>query len=236
MARANLVWQDEGHFHVVELRESGTSIIGRSHEAAITLNDQTVSRQHALVRSSGGAITVEHLSQTNPTKVNGADLDRPAVLSDKDRLQIGSVELTFHDLAAADEISGPICSFCGRENKRTDKDCWYCGTSLVNAATVTAKKRLAACRIVPNRGAPLDIHDGESLAINADGALQPHGESGPIGDIVATIALEDHQPVLSPGPHAVALTPSGAPSLEARRLDTGDELELAGVRFLVIKR
>jgi len=70
-------------------------VIGRSPTADITLDDPTVSRQHARLRWSEGRYRLYDMGSTNGTAVNGRRV-QTVVLRDKDRVQFGDVELTFH--------------------------------------------------------------------------------------------------------------------------------------------
>lgn len=72
-----------------ELSE-GETLIGRSPTTDITLLDEGISREHALVTfdEATGAHTIEDLQSTNGTKVNGKRV-RSAVLNPGDRIEIG---------------------------------------------------------------------------------------------------------------------------------------------------
>ena len=86
---------------------AGLNVVGRE-AADVLLPDKTVSRQHArLELSDEGAVTVEDLSSTNGTQVNGQDLAPhvPRLLSGGDRLRFGSVALELH-LPAPEPVAG----------------------------------------------------------------------------------------------------------------------------------
>lgn len=71
----------------------GDHVLGRSVDANIRLDDEGVSRQHAMMRRrSDGTVEVSDLDSTNGTFVNGAQI-RHFTLSDGDRIQIGSVTI-----------------------------------------------------------------------------------------------------------------------------------------------
>jgi hypothetical protein len=72
--------------------------IGRHPDAAIFLDDVTVSRNHAVVAREGDVWVLFDEGSLNGTFVNRRRADR-TVLSDGDELQIGKYKLTF--LAAA---------------------------------------------------------------------------------------------------------------------------------------
>ena len=75
------------------LKEEGTTI-GRSDEAELTLDDSTVSDEHARIRIESGTWYVYDLASSNAVVVNGEAAHRHA-LADKDRLQVGSSQLVF---------------------------------------------------------------------------------------------------------------------------------------------
>jgi len=72
----------------------GTATIGRLPECAVTLDDASVSRRHARVERDGDGWSITDLGSTNGVKVNGESV-RSATLRDGDRLQLGSLALTF---------------------------------------------------------------------------------------------------------------------------------------------
>ena len=72
-----------------------TTMIGRSPECDVFLDDVTVSRKHALlVRGSDGAYTIEDQGSLNGTFVNKRRIDSSR-LENGDELQIGKYRLTF---------------------------------------------------------------------------------------------------------------------------------------------
>jgi hypothetical protein len=65
-------------------------ILGREHATAdLVIPDPGVSRRHARVFRSNGAVIVEDLGSSNGTYVNGERLTRPVELGTGDELQIG---------------------------------------------------------------------------------------------------------------------------------------------------
>ena len=172
MTTLALSWPAGGHINVAELKEGRRVIVGRSHEAAVVIDDPTVSRQHVSIFPGSPAHTVEHLSSTNPTRLNGAPVEASAALSDGDVLTIGTVAVTFHDLAARDRRSGPVCHVCRRENDPADHDCWFCGTSLLNAPTTIREPRPVICRVLAAGTPAADLYAGRALVLNLDGTIE----------------------------------------------------------------
>jgi FHA domain-containing protein/zinc ribbon protein len=71
-----------------------TSLIGRSPECDIFLDDVTVSRKHAELSRAGERWTIRDLGSLNGTFVNRKRIES-AELEDDDELQIGKYRLTF---------------------------------------------------------------------------------------------------------------------------------------------
>jgi hypothetical protein len=70
------------------------TVLGRSRECDITLDDTNVSRRHAEVRRENGNWLIVDLGSTNGIEVNGKRTDR-AQLSHDDRILLGRTEVTF---------------------------------------------------------------------------------------------------------------------------------------------
>ncbi len=75
---------------------SGETLIGRNPTTDITLLDENISREHAIVLldEETGAYTVEDLQSSNGTKVNGKRI-RSADLVDADEIEIGNTRFRF---------------------------------------------------------------------------------------------------------------------------------------------
>ena len=72
------------------------TIIGRNPTTDITLLDEGISREHALVLYDleSREYVIEDLQSTNGTKVNGKRV-RSATLAHEDQIQIGFTQFTF---------------------------------------------------------------------------------------------------------------------------------------------
>jgi len=81
------------------------TLIGRSPDCQVTIEDPLVSRQHARVVIDESGAVVEDLKSRNGVKLNGQPLRGPTKIKDGDRLRIGTQELVFCELA---EGSGPV--------------------------------------------------------------------------------------------------------------------------------
>ncbi len=71
----------------------GVTTLGRAQNARVTLDDSSVSAQHALLRPIDGAWTIEDLGSRNGTLVNGRPTSAPTELACGDSLQLGRVRL-----------------------------------------------------------------------------------------------------------------------------------------------
>ncbi len=80
---------------IYEIRSEET-LIGRTPTTDITLLDENISREHAIVLFDPDAdtYTVEDLQSTNGTKVNGKGV-RSQELTDGDEIQIGHTVFRF---------------------------------------------------------------------------------------------------------------------------------------------
>jgi Protein of unknown function (DUF3662)/FHA domain len=71
-----------------------TTVVGRSRECDIRVEDPNVSRRHAEIRQEEGAYWIVDLGSTNGVEVNGRRTER-AKLSDDDRIVLGQTDLRF---------------------------------------------------------------------------------------------------------------------------------------------
>jgi FHA domain/zinc-ribbon domain len=74
--------------------KNGRTLIGRSPDCEIFLDDVTVSRQHAELLRDGDTFTIRDLGSLNGTYVNRHRIES-AVLQNDDEVQIGKYRLTF---------------------------------------------------------------------------------------------------------------------------------------------
>ena len=72
------------------------TLIGRNPTTDVTLLDENISREHALILfdTDGGTYTIEDLQSTNGTKVNGKGV-RSQALAHGDEIQIGHTVFRF---------------------------------------------------------------------------------------------------------------------------------------------
>lgn len=73
----------------------GTSLLGRSSRAFLTLDEKGVSHQHAQLTLTSTGCTVSDLQSTNGTRVNDVRLSKPQELHAGDVLRLGNATLGF---------------------------------------------------------------------------------------------------------------------------------------------
>jgi Protein of unknown function (DUF3662)/FHA domain len=71
------------------------AVIGRSRESDIVIDDSNVSRRHAEIAPGGSGWRIQDLGSTNGVRVNGRTVDGPHPLESGDRVELGTVSVTF---------------------------------------------------------------------------------------------------------------------------------------------
>ncbi len=87
----------DGEFAGSEYRLTAEeTLIGRNPTTDITLLDESISREHAIIAwdAESGAFTIEDLQSTNGTRVNGKRV-RSSPLADGDAIQVGHTRFRF---------------------------------------------------------------------------------------------------------------------------------------------
>lgn len=221
-------WQGSDQPQVVTIAPGQRVMVGRSSDVNVVIDDPKVSREHAAITAGAvpGASHLEHLSATNPTLVNDMPVSGQVALMDGALIKLGDATLTFHDLHARDRVSGPVCHVCGRENTDADRDCWYCGTSLLNAPTTLRERRPVVVRVVSASGAWADLYSGLWIALKPDGSMETL-RVAPSGDVIA-LHVVDGRPVL-----ADPRTGASAEST-AQDLGSGAVIAVDPARFVLI--
>jgi hypothetical protein len=73
----------------------GTTVIGRSLDCNLTIEDPLVSRQHARIVIADDEASVEDMDSRNGVRVNGVQIKGPTPLRDGDRVRIGTQDFVF---------------------------------------------------------------------------------------------------------------------------------------------
>ena len=96
MAGAKLVIRNGGFDGMEYPLEAEETLIGRNPTTDVTLLDENISREHALILHDmeNGSYTIEDLQSTNGTKVNGKVV-RSKALAHGDEIQVGHTLFRF---------------------------------------------------------------------------------------------------------------------------------------------
>lgn len=236
MPRAFLAWVESDRMRIGAIPERGEAIVGRTADAQIVVPGETVSRRHASVRSDGNGFVIENLSSTNVTQMNGAAISAPTPVKNGDRVSFGNTIAEFHDLAAMDRVGDLTCSHCTRANAVSRSECWFCGTSLVNAPTVRLAKRAVVCRAMSAGGESHDLFDGDVLLLRGHGQGEViEGAADQRRDEPAVVARDGHASLES-GSAGRGVVVNGEAPAAGQPLTSGDEIRVGEQAFVVAIR
>jgi hypothetical protein len=114
----------------------GATILGRSSDCHVTIEDPLVSRHHARIVLEGDRAVLYDLNSRNGVKVNGQACREPTELKDGDRLRIGTQELVFCRVdqapaATSAKTTGFLrhCARCRMPYPQEAGACPSCGSS-----------------------------------------------------------------------------------------------------------
>ncbi|MBL4633757.1 MAG: FHA domain-containing protein [Kofleriaceae bacterium] len=115
---------DQAHHQRYVLPATGEVKIGRGSDVDIVLNDNSVSRHHAIVRTSNASIvTIEDLGSANGTKVQGSTLRKNTHtrLHRYDLIEVGTVQIILQYV----DSPARTCLFCptGEFENRVSNAC-----------------------------------------------------------------------------------------------------------------
>jgi len=79
---------------------SDSAVIGRGQFSEVRLNDPTVSRRHALIRSVGTNYELSDQESANGTRYRGVRIAEPVLIHDGDEVEFGEIKTVFHTAAA----------------------------------------------------------------------------------------------------------------------------------------
>ena len=96
MPAAKLVIRNGGFDGMEYPLQAEETLIGRNPTTDVTLLDENISREHALILfdAESGVYTIEDLQSTNGTKVNGKGV-RSHALQPGDEIQVGHTRFQF---------------------------------------------------------------------------------------------------------------------------------------------
>lgn len=123
-------------FHLQEVDlQRGITLIGRSEDCEVTIEDPLVSRRHARILVDGDDITLEDLGSRNGVRLNGKSIKGSAKLTDGDRVRIGTQEFVFcrfeAEAARRAKTTGVLrlCAKCKLPYAREMVSCPNCGAT-----------------------------------------------------------------------------------------------------------
>jgi hypothetical protein len=82
-------------------------VVGREN-AGLTIDDDELSRRHAVLRSVGSGIEIEDLGSRNGTFVNGVRIEAVTLLAGGDSVKIGKSVLELEAPRAAATVASPV--------------------------------------------------------------------------------------------------------------------------------
>jgi len=82
---------------------SDSAVIGRGQFSEVRLNDPTVSRRHALIRSVGTGYELTDQESANGTRYRGVRIAEPVLIHDGDELEFGEIKTVFHSAVTAND-------------------------------------------------------------------------------------------------------------------------------------
>jgi hypothetical protein len=123
----------------------GVTVIGRSLDCHLTIEDPLVSRRHARIVVTEAGAQIEDLGSRNGVKVNGAAIKQTTLLRNGDRLRIGTQELVLSRVDEAGRAHSRttgqlrLCANCRQPYPREMLACPSCeATEQTDEETLTA--------------------------------------------------------------------------------------------------
>jgi len=203
-------------------------LVGRGVDAAVQIDDPTISREHALIEPTGNGWTITQRGQS-PLVVNGAQL--PAgPLADGDRVELGRFTLVVED-----EHPDEAAIFAPGRSPLTPLeptllDSTRERTDLLEQARVAQGPHLVHIGDVER--VAYELEAGFGLAIGWSDACTVRLEGRRLfGKIAATV--ENHEGVIWLRPHRNrGVAAAGQPVQEPVRLANGAVFEIEGLSFV----
>jgi serine phosphatase RsbU (regulator of sigma subunit) len=98
----------EGPLAGQELKFKSTSIVGRSFDAQIRIDDLSVSRQHARITVNGLESVIEDMGSGNGTFVNDRQIAAPTPLKDGDLLRFAGNVFRYASITGTQELAAAV--------------------------------------------------------------------------------------------------------------------------------
>jgi uncharacterized protein YkwD len=95
MAQPRLLAVDSAGAKIREHPLKDEHTVGSDHGNSLAIDDQTVSRRHAVIRRRAGSFELADLNSTNGTYVNGNRITAPVTIKDHDHIRFGAARYVF---------------------------------------------------------------------------------------------------------------------------------------------
>ncbi|MDR3116648.1 MAG: FHA domain-containing protein [Bifidobacteriaceae bacterium] len=95
LGTALLLEHKDGQIDARYLLNTPTTLIGRNESADILLDDNTISRKHALITRQDNNWTLKDLASLNGTYINGNRIENEAKINSGDKILIGKYHFVF---------------------------------------------------------------------------------------------------------------------------------------------
>jgi predicted component of type VI protein secretion system len=82
-------------------------VLGRE-DASLTIDDEEISRRHAVIRPKDGGVEIEDLGSTNGTYVNAVRIEGPTRLAGGDTVKLGRSVLQVESVRAAATVAAAV--------------------------------------------------------------------------------------------------------------------------------
>jgi hypothetical protein len=182
---------------------AGITLLGRSSECHITIEDPLVSRTHARIERDADSVTLRDEGSRNGVRVNGHAISGTHTLTHGDRIRIGTQELVFTKVNLGERTGKTTgflrhCAKCRIPYPEESKNCPNCGAQeFLEEDTITGKQQdqrtwqLKLYAEVLERGLAMSrFEDVERIwtraAAEVDERLRGRSETG-----VATLTIEE---------------------------------------------
>ncbi len=96
---------------------SDSAVVGRGQFSDVRLNDTTVSRRHALIRTVGEAFELSDQDSVNGVRLRGERIRTPVQIKDGDEIEFGEVKAVFRS-AHGEHASLPSLSIAAEQTSR----------------------------------------------------------------------------------------------------------------------
>lgn len=149
------------------------SMIGRGSECQVQINDPLCSRVHARITFSDGQWSVHDAGSRNGTSVNGS-ITKQAVLTDGDKIRLGSTEFLFVDESGTDEPTVEVLNHSQDLMPESGSEDVPFGSDV----------GMTAFRILKNSGRTEDISDLHQLSMNCLSMSRPEDVAKIAGELL----------------------------------------------------